>query len=66
MTAAPADPQVTHLFEAEGHGEHADSDNAVHHVHDETRVRRRHFGAACRLVFSLGESKHTQQHTEEG
>lgn len=34
---------VTHLFEAEGHGEHADANDAVHHVHDEPPVRRRHF-----------------------
>lgn len=34
--------QIAHLFEAEGHGEHADSDDAVHHVHDQTPVRRRH------------------------
>lgn len=44
--AAPAQQQVTHLFEAEWHGEHADSDDAVHHVHDETRVGRRHSEAA--------------------
>lgn len=36
-------PQMTHLFEAEGHGEHTDSDDAVHHVHDKTPVGRRHF-----------------------
>lgn len=44
--AAPAQPHFTHLFEAEGHGEHADPDDAVHHVHDETRVGRRHSEAA--------------------
>lgn len=38
--------QATHLFEAERHGEHADTHDAVHHVHDETRVGRRHCGAA--------------------
>lgn len=32
-----------HLFEAEGHGEHTDSDDAVHDVHDQTRVGRGHF-----------------------
>lgn len=46
--STPAQPhvrvhlEVTHLFEAEGHGEHTDSNDAVHHVHDETVVRRRH------------------------
>lgn len=40
-------PQVTHLFEAEGHGEHAHSDDAVHHVHDKTPVGRRHFEPPC-------------------
>lgn len=43
FVAGPAHPQVTHLFEAEGHGEDADSDDTVHHVHDETPVGRRHF-----------------------
>ena len=40
FVAAPADvpQQVTHLFEAEGHGEYTDSDDAVHHIHDETPV----------------------------
>lgn len=37
-----ASQQQTHLFEAEGHGEHTDSNDAVHHVHNEARVGRRH------------------------
>lgn len=36
-----------HLFEAEGHGEHTDSHDAVHHVHDQTPVRRRHPERLC-------------------
>lgn len=39
--------EITHLFEAEGHGEHADSHDAVHHVHDQTPVGRRHFEGLC-------------------
>lgn len=38
--------QSTHLFEAERHGEHAHTHDAVHHVHDEARVGRRHCEAA--------------------
>lgn len=43
---APVSCETTHLFEAEGHGEHADAHDAVHHVHDEAGVGRRHCEAA--------------------
>lgn len=39
----PTNGEDTHLFEAEGHGEHTDAHDTVHHVHDESGVRRRHF-----------------------
>lgn len=39
--------QIAHLFEAEGHGEHADSHDAVHHVHDQPPVGRRHLDRPC-------------------
>ena len=48
-------PQVTHLFEAEGHGEHTDTHDAVHHVHDETPVGRRHFELLFDGRSSLGK-----------
>lgn len=40
---AASSQSVTHLFEAEGHREDTDPNDAVHHVHDETPVGRRHF-----------------------
>lgn len=52
---ARARPQVTHLFEAEGHGEHAHSDDAVHHVHDKTPIGRRHFEPPCWQETSFGK-----------
>lgn len=36
-----------HLFEAERHGEHTDSNDAVHHIHNQAPVRRRHFKLLC-------------------
>lgn len=46
----------THLFEAEGHREHAHSDDAVHHVHDEAPVGRRHLSRSPSAALAGGES----------